>query len=76
MRDAEPLSQVVVWLGSVMVATIAGLMLVGATHNEFLDCSNPDAHESADTALGWTIAVLASALPVGIAVFVAGGPWR
>lgn len=38
-----------------------------------MDCSNPEIHESANTAFGWTVAIVASALPVAVAALLAGG---
>jgi hypothetical protein len=72
----SPRLQVLVWLASAVVAGVAGLFVVGATYREFMDCSNPELHESANTTFGWTVAVVASALPVAVATWLAGGPWR
>lgn len=71
--EVSPGAQVLLWLASVVVTGVAGLVVVGSTHDEFLDCSNPEIRESADTALGWIVAVVASALPVAVAVWLVGG---
>ncbi len=73
---APPTLPVLGWLASVVIAGGLGLLVLGATYDEFLDCSNPEIHESADTTFGWAIAVVASALPVGVACWLAGGPRR
>ncbi len=65
--------QVFVWLASAVVVGGAGFLLVGATYDEFMDCSNPEIHESANTTFGWTVAAAASALPVAVATWLAGG---
>lgn len=71
-----PTLQVAGWLASVVVAGGGGLLLLSATYQEFMDCSNPELHQSANTTLGWTVAIVASAAPVAIAVWLAGGVRR
>ncbi len=39
-------------------------------YDEFLDCSNPEHHESANTPLGWSVAVLATILPLAVAALL------
>lgn len=72
-EEAAPWPKVLIWLGAVIASGVAGLIVIGGAYDEFLDCSNPEIHESADTALGWTVAFVASALPVAVAIWLAGG---
>lgn len=76
ISEASPALKVPIWLGAVAASGVVGLLLVGATYDEFMDCSNPEIHESANTSLAWTVAVLASALPVAVSIWLAGGLWR
>lgn len=55
------------WFGSVLLFGVIGVVLAGREYREFMDCSNPELHESANTAYGWTLALLASLVPVGTA---------
>jgi hypothetical protein len=71
--EASTASKVTVWLGAVIASGIAGLIVVGVAYDEFMDCSNPEIHESANTTLGWAVALAASALPVAAAIWLAGG---
>ncbi|WP_421120765.1 hypothetical protein ACE2AJ_05535 [Aquihabitans daechungensis] len=73
MGAASPVAEIGIWLGAVLVSGVAGLVVLGVTYDEFLDCSNPEIHESANTTLGWTIAFVASALPLAVATWLAGG---
>ena len=71
-----PALQVAGWLASVVVFGGGGLLLVSATYRELMDCSNPELHQSANTTLGWIVAIVASAAPVAVAVWLAGGVRR
>lgn len=71
-----PALQVAGWIASVVVAGGGGLLILSATYQEFMDCSNPELHQSANTTLGWTVATVASAAPVGVSVWLAGGVGR
>ena len=63
-----------VWLWFVMavVCGVAGVVVLGRLYDEFLDCSNPEIHERANTPLGWSVAVIASIIPVAVAIRLAG----
>lgn len=72
----SPVARVLVWLASVALFGCIGLVLVGTVYPEFADCSNPEIHQSANTTFGWAVAIVTAALPVAVAVWLAGGLWR
>ena len=74
--ETSPLLKVLVWLGAVVASGVSGVIVVGVAYDEFMDCSNPELHQSADTAIGWMVAFAASVLPVVVAIWIAGGPRR
>ena len=59
---------VVSWLVSVLVLGVIGVAVIFVSFNEFLDCSVPETHESANTPLGWTTAAVATGVPLLIGV--------
>jgi hypothetical protein len=76
------------WMCSALVLGLIGTVVMFVSYNEFLDCSIPETHESANTLLGWTTAAIATGVPlllgvvlglrhsaklVGAAVLVAAG---
>jgi hypothetical protein len=71
--EASPALKVLVWMGVVVASGVAGLIVVGVAYDEFMDCSNPEIHQSADTAFGWVVAFAASVLPVAVAAWLSGG---
>ncbi len=58
------------WLASLLTFGLAGSIVVALTHDEFLDCSNPQTHESANTPLGWSMAVMATVIPAIVGVTI------
>ena len=52
---------------AVLACGAAGLFIVGRIHADFMDCSVKEIHESANTPLGWSIALAASLVPVVVA---------
>lgn len=59
---------VTVWLISMLTLGALGAVVVALSHTEFLDCSIPETHESANTPLGWSMALLATVVPLIIGV--------
>lgn len=59
------------WLLAVFACGALATAVVFLSHQEFLDCSNPVTHESADTPLGWSMAGLATLVPLGIGISLA-----
>ena len=57
-----------VWLISMLTLGVLGAVVVAFSHTEFLDCSVPETHESANTPLGWSMALLATVVPLIIGV--------
>ena len=57
-----------VWLISILTLGVVGAVVVTASHTEFLDCSVPETFESANTPLGWSMALLATVVPLIIGV--------
>lgn len=68
---------VLVWLGAVLGLGVVGLVVVSLTHAQFLDCSVVETHVSANTPLGWTVALVSSGLPILVAAALrpAGKQW-
>lgn len=52
------------WICSVLVLGFVGTVVISVSYNEFLDCSIPETHESANTLLGWTTAAIATGVPL------------
>jgi len=59
---------IAVWLISMLTLGVLGAVAVALSHTEFLDCSIPETHESANTPLGWSMALLATVAPLLIGV--------
>ena len=57
-----------VWLISMLTLGVLGAVVVTASHTELLDCSVPETHESGNTPLGWSMALLATVVPLLIGV--------
>lgn len=60
------------WFVTATLCGVAGVVALGSRYDEFLDCSNPEIHERASTPLGWSVAVVASIIPVAVAIWLAG----
>lgn len=56
------------WLVSVLACGFVGTVIIFVSYNEFLDCSVPETHESANTPLGWTTAAVATGVPLIVGV--------
>lgn len=56
------------WMCSVLVLGFVGTVVIFVSYNEFLDCSIPETHESANTLLGWTTAAIVTGVPLLIGV--------
>lgn len=59
---------IVIWLVSMLTLGFVGAVVVALSHTEFLDCSVPETHESANTPLGWSMALMATVIPLVIGV--------
>lgn len=68
--------QFVAWFASVILFGGIGFGLLDLVYQEHMDCSNPETHESANTLLGWMVAIVSSVLPVVAAVWLARGVRR
>ncbi len=64
------------WLVAMLAFGLAGVAVIFVSYGEFLDCSIPETHESASTPLGWTIATVATGIPllVGVALGLRHSP--
>jgi len=47
---------------------LVGTVIIFVSYNEFLDCSMPETHQSANTPLGWTTAAVATGVPLLVGV--------
>ncbi len=56
------------WLISMLTLGVLGAVVVTAAHSQLLDCSVPETHESGNTPLGWSMALLATVVPLVIGV--------
>ena len=63
-------SPTLIWLLTMLASGFVGVAVIALRYDEFLDCSNPEQHESANTPLGWSVAVLATMLPLAIAALL------
>ena len=61
---------IAVWLISMLTLGVLGAVVATASHTEFLDCSVPETFESANTPLGWSMALLATVVPLIIGVIL------
>lgn len=61
-------SPFVTWLVSLLALGFIGAVAIFVSYDEFLDCSNPETHESANTPLGWTVAVVSTGVPLLVGV--------
>lgn len=55
---------IAIWLVSMLTFGFLGAVVVALTHTEFLDCSIAETHESANTPLGWSMALMATVIPL------------
>lgn len=53
---------------SVLAFGFVGTVIIFVSYNEFLDCSIPETHESANTPLGWSTAAVATGVPLLVGV--------
>ena len=53
---------------SVLALGFVGTVVIFVSYNEFLDCSIPETHESANTPLGWMTAAVATGGPLLVGV--------
>ncbi len=63
-------SPTLIWLLTTLASGLVGVAVIALRYDEFLDCSNPEHHESANTPLGWSVAVLATILPLAVAALL------
>ena len=56
------------WMCSVLAFGLAGIVVIFFSYNEFLDCSIPETHESANTPFGWTTAAIATGVPLLVGI--------
>ena len=59
---------IAIWLISMLTLGFLGAVVVALTHTEFLDCSVAETHESANTPLGWSMALIATVTPLVVGV--------
>lgn len=53
-----------------LASGFVAMAVISLRYDQFLDCSNPEQHQSANTPLGWSVAVVATTLPLVIAALL------